>query len=328
MPLSQVLKQIRTSRRFDLAAVAHATGISSKRLQEFEDGKSQPTSRQFETLAETYGVPGYLLGLDLIPNLPEAPKDFRKADPTPANLSPTGMQRIWAAEQVSQATTQLVNATKASLATWTDKIKIPAGNNLSRHVGAEMRAFFDDWLSSRADKFGFTGTDEQKLFGALRLFIEAQGTIVRVNQASPDDFMGFYLEPEDGAPTAFVNRKISSQKAQLFTLVHEYAHSLVGASGVSDPFRLKNDIERMCNQFAAEFIAPTPAFTKIVEALDKATRIDVFKLVAQASRLSLLSRHATAIRLLETGHIDQKQLNQWLSARAKLSGKDLKKRGP
>jgi Zn-dependent peptidase ImmA (M78 family)/transcriptional regulator with XRE-family HTH domain len=314
MPLAEVLKHLRTNRRFELAAVAHATGISTSRLQEFEQGTREPTFRQVETLAETYGVPSYLLSIDAIPNLPESPTDFRRSVPAPAHLSPAAMQRVWDAEQVAQATKQLLGAAKASLATWAQNVNIekPTPSNASA-----LRKFFDDWLSTRKGKLAFTGTDEQKFFGALRLFVEAQGTVVRVNQAPPEDFLGFYLEPEEGVPTAFVNRKISSSKAQLFTLVHEYAHWILGASGISDPFRLKNQIERTCNEFAAEFIAPKEQFGRSVKALSRTIRIDVFKLVDSASKQSLLSKHATAIRLLETGYIDQKQLDHWL---AKLVG--------
>ena len=41
----------------DKRKLAHATGISTSRLQEFEQGTREPTSRQFEALAEIYGVP-------------------------------------------------------------------------------------------------------------------------------------------------------------------------------------------------------------------------------------------------------------------------------
>lgn len=323
MTVSTVLKHVRTNRRFDIAAVAHATGISTSRLQEFEQGTREPTPRQFETLADAYGIPSYLLGIDSLPNLPEAPVDFRRPEPGPAHLSPQAMQRIWAAEQVAHATKQLLDATKVGLASWRGKVPKSAGQ-LSRPFSKDLRDYFDQWLSERNDKLAFSGTEEQKFFGAFRLFIEAQGTVVRVNQAPPEDFLGFYLEPEDGAPTAFVNRKISSIKAQLFTLAHEYAHMLLGVSGVSDPFRIKNQIERSCNEFAAHFLAPADQFAKTVETFDRGIRIDVFKFVDLASRRSLLSKHATAIRLLETGYLSRQQLGQWLAAREKLSGKQIK----
>lgn len=323
MPVSTVLKHIRSNRRFDLTAVAHATGISTSRLQEFEQGTREPTVRQFETLAEAYGIPSYLLGIDSLPNLPEAPIDFRRPEPGPAHLSPQAMQRVWAAEQVAHATKQLLDATKVGLASWESKVPKPS-SQLSQSFTVELRTYFDQWLSARSEKLAFTGTEEQRFFGAFRLFLEAQGTVVRVNQAPPEDFLGFYLEPDDGAPTAFVNRKISSIKAQLFTLAHEYAHMLLGISGVSDPFRIKNQTERSCNEFAAQFLAPADQFAKTVETFERGIRIDVFKFVDLASRRSLLSKHATAIRLVETGYINRQQLSQWLATREKLSGKQIK----
>ena len=156
------------------------------------------------------------------------------------------------------------------------------------------------------------------------MFVEAQGTIVRVNQAPPDDFVGFYLNVDAGLSTTFINRKIASPKAKLFTALHEYGHRMLGASGISDPFLIKNDVERSCNRFAAEFLAPEKDFISAVEQSPKNVRMDVFKLVDTISSQSLLSKHATAIRLKETGYLDQTQLNCWLEARAKLSGGQLK----
>ena len=122
----------------------------------------------------------------------------------------------------------------------------------------------------------------------------------------------------------FVNRKIFSPKAQLFTALHEYAHAMLEASGVSDPFSIKNDVERSCNRFAAEFLAPTVEFSATVEATSRTVRTDIFRFVDLMSQKSMLSKHATAIRLRELDYIDQRALNGWLVARNKLSAKELK----
>jgi Zn-dependent peptidase ImmA (M78 family)/transcriptional regulator with XRE-family HTH domain len=321
MPLAAVLKHVRTNRHFELVDVSRSTGISPTRLKEFEAGTREPSFRQFEALAEAYGVPSYLLGAEALPNLPQSPIDFRKASPRPAHLSPEGMQKIWDGEQVAQAAKQLLDATKAPLAAWAHKV--PTGGP-SAATGAKLRVYFDKWRAERQQKFGFSGRPEQIFLGSFRLFLEAQGIIVRINQAPPEDFFGFYLDVEAGLPVTFVNRKIFAPKAQLFTALHEYGHSMLNASGVSDPFAIKNQVERSCNRFAAEFLAPQPEFSAAVEATPRAIRADVFRLVDFVSQRSMLSKHATAIRLKEMEYIDQRELNGWLTARAKLSIKELK----
>ena len=115
-------------------------------------------------------------------------------------------------------------------------------------------------MGRRSRGLDFKGTPEQIFLGSFRLFLEAQGTIVNVNDAPFDDFLGFYINHSESTPVAFVNRKISSRKAQLFTLAHEFGHILANAEGVSNPFIVKNSIERTCNKFAAEFLSPMAAF--------------------------------------------------------------------
>lgn len=318
---NRALKQVREQRHFDVRSVANYTGISPDRLNDFESGDREPSVRQLEKLAETYGLPSYLLGVDSVPNLPEVLPDFRKKEVGPAQISPAGMSRIWSAEKTAFATGQLWRALDFSPATFSrsETIEPP-----SPSLAQEFRASFDEWYREKIEKLAFSGKPEQLFFNAFRLFLEVQGSIVRVNDAPPTDYLGFYLSNDETPPTVFVNRSISSHKAQLFTLLHEYAHELLGAVGISNPFKARNAVERQCNIFAAEFLAPLREFTAAAEDQPRTIRLDVFKFVDAVSVQSLLSKHATAIRLLETNFISRAQLATWDAARQKFTPREFK----
>jgi Zn-dependent peptidase ImmA (M78 family) len=231
------------------------------------------------------------------------------------------MQRIWAAEQAASFTTQLLPAIKFKVPRWANAV--PTGKPTPK-TALSLRKYFDDWFARRRAGLGLSGTAEQTFFAALRIFIEAQGTLVRVNDAPAEDYLGFFLDDNQSISSIFINRRTSAPKAQLFTIVHEIAHRMLGVSGVSDPFQLNNDIERTCNKFAAEFLAPEEAFRAIVERQNRSARSDVFMFVDAVSQQSLLSKHATAIRLLETDYLNPKQLGAWTNARAAMNRRDLK----
>lgn len=321
MAEGNTLRKVRETRHFDLHAVAKYAGISTDRLEEFETGKRAPSSRQLERLADTYGLASYLLGSDKIPNLPETVADFRRNPPKPAHLSPAGMARIWAAEKTSAVAGQLSKALNLAAPTWMRELPT---QNPTKASAETLRAFFDDWLLARLPKLALSGPPEQQFLAGLRLFIEVQNTVVRINDAPPADYLGFFLRPEDGLEAVFVNRKISAPKAQLFTILHEYSHKLLGLSGVSNPFVIRNEIERACNQFAAHFLAPESAFSELAGQQGREHRNDVFRLIGAVSHRSLLSMHATAIRLVETGHLAQAQLKAWEAQRRTTPPKDLK----
>lgn len=308
MPRHATLKLVREQRHFDLEDVAARAHISTARLAEFEAGTRAPSIKQVEKLSTVYGVPSYqLFSLDR-PNLPETLPDFRKAVVAPARLSPAGAEKVWAARGIAEFANQLAIEVEAPVADWLSKLDF--GPPTLKRAGV-LREFFDEWLAKRQRQLAFTGTAEQVVLGACRLFIEAQGTIVNVNQAPGDEYFGFYIDPDAGLPLVFVNRAISSKKAQLFTLLHEYAHHLMGAAGVSNPFTARNSIERTCNKFAAEFLAPMAAFQALVERQPRSVRSDPTALIRQVSDSSWLSLHATAIRLVEAGYLTQAQLQAW-----------------
>ena len=308
MPNIHALRKVREQRGLDITHVATFAAISVHRLADFERGEREPSRKQVERLAETYGVPLYSLFGDAIPNLPPLPQDFRKRDPSPASLTPRGVKTLLMSERTSQFGKQLaieLGYKPANLLAQVERLPTP-----KRHA-TEIRAIFDAWYRSRAVTLGFSGSPEQKFFSAFRLFIEVQGGVLQVNDAPPDDYMGFFLKPDAGFPTIFVNRSIASKKAQLFTLAHEYSHALLGEEGISNPFRPRNATERACNVFAAEFLAPMDEFSRIVEALPRLTRANVARFIDATSSATLLSKHAAAIRLVEGNYISQNDLRMW-----------------
>jgi Zn-dependent peptidase ImmA (M78 family) len=307
-PNIRALRSVREQRGFEIAEVAAFADISADRLDAFEKGERAPSRKQLEKLASTYGVPLYSLFGDAIPNLPPLPQDFRKPTPSEASLSPGGVRTLLASERISEFAKQLalqLDYTPERLVAQRLKPRPLAT------LASELRATFDAWLAPRAKEFAFSGTDEQRFMSAFRLFFEVQGGVLNVNVAPTKDYMGFFVKPDAGLPTIFINRVVSSRKAQLFTLAHEYAHSLNGQDGISNPFRPRNAIERSCNVFAAEFLAPMSSFTQVVERLTKSQRSDVATFVAATASNTLLSKHAAAIRLVEADYIKQAELQSW-----------------
>ena len=82
---------------------------------------------------------------------------------------------------------------------------------------------------------------------------------------SVEDFRGFALADEF-APLIFVNAQ-DATAARIFTLVHELVHLWTGTSGISNPEIMPDgnmivQIEKLCNQIAAEFLVPKPAIVR------------------------------------------------------------------
>lgn len=319
-----ILAALREQRALGVEDVADATSISANRFYEFENESRAPTRGQLERIAKVYGVPLYALYADGIPKLRPLPQDFRKTNPAPAKLSAKGITKLWGSEKLSQFTRQIAEELKFDAPDFSRKAR-KANSATAR--ARELRASFDTWLSKREKRLELTGQPEQRFLLAVRLFFEVQGGVVNVNDAPSEDFMGFCINPEAGLPTIFINRKIQSKKAQLFTFAHEYSHVLMNESGLSNPFEIKNIVERNCNIFAAEFIAPMDEFSRLAESMDAQVRRDVFIYVSAVSEKSLLSRHATAIRLLEGDYISRSQLQAWerVSIKAPKAEKDEEK---
>ena len=307
MPNRRALRIIREQRGLDIAEVAEFAAISLNRLNEIESGDREPSRKQMEKLAGTYGVPLYVLFNDAIPNLEPLPHDFRKANPTPASLSPRALRVLFSAGRISTFSRQLAIALEYQPPNFLSNIRDTRGPD---KLAARVRFLFDEWLSPRVSTFNFSGTPEQQFAGALRLFFEGQGIVLNINDA-PSDYMGFFVRPEAGLPTIFVSRSVSSRKAQLFTLAHEIGHLLLGAEGISNPFEVKNGVERDCNIFAAEFLAPKNTFMRVAEGISQAARADINAFVDAVSMRTLLSRHAAGIRLVETGYISRREFLRW-----------------
>lgn len=305
------LKNVREQRRFDLADVASYTKISATSLSRFEAGEADPSTAQLRKLADAYGVKLYQLAAQAFPNLPSSPTDFRRSDPTPSKLRPAGFKRIIIAEKIANFSKQVAEAIEYKSAQWKNNYFKKSDTT---SLAASIRSEFDAWCDNKIEKLEFNGLREAKIFGALRIFMETKGIIVQNNTAPSDEFMGFYLKGENNKfGITFVNREISSKKAQLFTLAHELAHALFNAPGISNPFIVKNNVERSCNKFAAEFLAPESEFRSIIEKASKPSRRSVDELVLYASNNTLLSRQASAMRLHETGYINSESLRIWFT---------------
>lgn len=134
--------------------------------------------------------------------------------------------------------------------------------------------------------------------------IEASGTLVMVNGVvaanthralRPEEFRGFTLA-DDLAPVVFVNGA-DSKSAQIFTLLHEFAHVWLGGSALSDVVPGEEDgppEERWCNAVAAEVLMPVETVRSEFRGDLTAEGLDALACRFTVSTLVVLRRLADA----------------------------------
>lgn len=121
-----------------------------------------------------------------------------------------------------------------------------------------------------------------------------------------DEFRGFVLV-DQYAPLIFINGK-DSKNAQIFTLIHEFTHLLLGKSGLVDVNMISesgNSVEKYCNRVAAEFLVPEDSFRKAfsligqdapekkISELAQKFKVSKFVAIARCRELSLLNTAVT-----------------------------------
>lgn len=127
-----------------------------------------------------------------------------------------------------------------------------------------------------------------------------------------EEFRGFVLV-DKLAPLIFINGK-DSKNAQMFTLIHEFVHILLGESGLIDinlDNASSNKIEKYCNEAAAEFLVPQQDLCRMWECMNTAEKNwdSLFQELAKKFRVSSI---VIIIRCKDLGLIPADQANIFL----------------
>jgi len=278
-------------------------------IDAWRSGAKQPTYRQLESFARTARTPFGLLLLDEPPNFELPLPDFRTV-------------RDGTLEQPSADLLDTIHAVQRRQLWFRDHV-LEQGHDRLSFVGSVTTATPTAEAASRiVQTLGFTvdtrrggnWTDTRTQLARLG---EDAGILVMIagyvgadtnRTLDPDEFRGFSIA-DDIAPAVFVNGR-DSVAAQLFTMVHEFAHVWLGRSGIDrpEPGAIgESAIERWCNAVAANVLVP-PA--ELRDLFDQNA-----DLALETSRLASHFRASGLVVLSQLHEIGALPWNEYVTAR-------------
>ena len=239
-----------------------------------------PTLRQLEEFSKAMHVPIGFLFLPAPPVEAVPIPDFRTvAGRRVARPSPDLLDTIYICQQRQE---------------WYRDFARSMGETALSFVGsASVKSDVEETAARIRHELGFDLDERREMAtwtDALRRFIgqaDAAGILVmcsgvvlnnNARKLDPEEFRGFALT-DPLAPLVFINGA-DTKAAQMFTLAHELAHIWLGQSAVSDAQAKRlpdHQVERWCNQVAAEMLAPRDAvrseFRKSAELREEIQRL-------------------------------------------------------
>lgn len=289
-------------------------------IDEWEGGEAGPTYPQLERLAEKLKVPIAVFFFPAPPATPPIEETFRTLPDTVVSALPAKVRLLLRKAKAFQINVaELCNG------------RNPAERLITRELSFSVRSSVRDMASTVRQFLGITlqeqigWANDEVALRHWRDALESVGIFVFKDSFQAPDFSGFCLTDVE-FPLIYVNNNCAKTR-QAFTLFHELAHLLFSTSGIDSLTQLEarpgqaQQIEIICNQFAAEFLMPAQAFAEARRGMP-ATEATAEVLAARFK----VSREAIFRRFLDAGNISQatyeEAARRWAASQRVGSGGD------
>lgn len=236
-----------------------------KKLAEWLNGDLQPTLRQLEEFAKATSTP---LGYFFL----EQPPVEQLPIPHYRTVNEDGIQQQTSPDLIE--TIHMMQRRQDFMKDYYDRYVGDSLAFVGSYTGSSVKELTErinrlldinhDWASkqkSYQDALNFLIDRCEK----NRIMVMINGIVGTNTYRALDvgEFRGFVLV-DNMTPLIFINGK-DAKSAQIFTLIHEVAHIIIGSSAVVEASPLNEvdeNVEQLCNNAAAELLCPSDYFQK------------------------------------------------------------------
>ncbi|MER9458170.1 XRE family transcriptional regulator [Mesorhizobium sp. M0478] len=292
-----ILRWAREQARLSPEAAAEGMGVSLDKLLACEAGEKQLTFPQFLAAANFYKRAPAIFYLNEPPHGFQPIQDFRRLRETPEDAFKSGLE--WAIRQARERR-ELALELRNDVGEPVQDFKLQATIKEDvEKLATTIRAYL-----------GVKQTDQQgwraKAFDNWRTAIEAKDVLVfMVPRLALTEMRGVAIA-ETKLPVILINSK-DRTNGRTFTLLHEFCHLVVRASGISGldfvaPEPASAVVEQFCNAVAGAALVPSEWLLgePLVRAKGQSMTWAEDELVALAARFGV-SREVILRRLLTLG---------------------------
>ncbi|QIX20977.1 helix-turn-helix domain-containing protein [Agrobacterium pusense] len=298
-----VLRWARERRGLTVEDVAEKLNQKPEKIATWETGVNSPTVIQARRLADIYERSFLEFFLQEPPQLKkrELVPDFRVHRGIDIDADDRGLIDLqeWAEAQRENAI-DLFQVVGESIPKFPPSLSFTISDDEESSSGIARQ----EMAFSIADQLRLNSVERDQLPNIIRSKIEGLG-ILTLKASELRDFgaRGLCIVQFPLPVIVFGNE---SPGAQLFTLVHELAHVMLGASGIISPLSTKSGIEAWCDRFSAAFLMPKEAVSQIIGSPPHVPPPFIADSVIEAVAGALkVSQHAMLVRLVHLGYVNE-----------------------
>jgi Zn-dependent peptidase ImmA (M78 family)/transcriptional regulator with XRE-family HTH domain len=304
----EVLRWARESVEISVGEAAARIKEEESVILAWEAGTSQPTIGPLRELSEFYRRPLAAFLLAKLPKDPPAPADFR--------VMKGGSQHF-----LSRDTRHALNRAFELRAIAADLERQESGRATSgAKVLDDRKTPFAEAAAAVRKDLGI-GFEEQRSWkrspnralNAWRRALERRGVLVFAMTMPIKEVRGFSISGSGGPPVIVLNSG-DTEHGRIFTLMHEYAHVLMGTGGICLPSTAPErhsleGRELYCNRFAGAVLVPEDLLRAMPEALKLGTSeiIPTDNAIATVSNVFGVSKQVFWYRMRDTGLISKQR---------------------
>lgn len=244
-----VLKWLIESSGWTMEEIAKRLKTSLQVIEKIESGEKKPSFRQLEELSTIFKRPvaSFLLSKPLLEK--PKPKDYRMIQDRTNKFDKKTIFVMRHARRLQELSKELSKNVDYETKSNIEGVKISSNPET---VALKFREKFD-LTEEKQRKF----KTPYELFNYLRDILEDQNIYLFQFSMPIEDARGFVFVDE--FPNIIVVNTKDNIEARIFSLMHEFAHVLLGESVIDLPDAtsiFKDDIEKWCNEFASAFLLP------------------------------------------------------------------------